>query len=387
MAQQNSPEAKTDLVMDEAIAKGWEVPEFTIKEIRDAIPAHCFRRDTFRSFTYVLHDFFFIALLAYGASWIDTLSSTPLRYLLWSAYWVAQGIVGTGIWVIGHECGHQAFSPSKAINDGAGMVLHSLLLVPYYSWKFSHSKHHKATGHLTRDMVFVPKTRSERGLPPRDQDPELDGPHTAFDESPIAMLFGMFKMLSFGWIYYLLVDVTGQPGKTGWSSHFNPNCYIFEKDQFSEVMQSTAALFAVISGLAYAGQVFGSLAVIKYYVIPYFFVNGWLVLITYLQHTDPTLPHYTAKAWNFQRGAALTIDRSYGFLLNHFHHHISDTHVAHHFFSTMPHYHGEEATEHIKKALGKHYHYDPTPIAKALANSWTQCRFIEDDGDVRFFKN
>lgn len=32
------------------------------------------------------------------------------------------------------------------------------------------------------------------------------------------------------------------------------------------------------------------------------------------------------------RGALATVDRSYG-ILNYFHHHIADTHVAHHLFS------------------------------------------------------
>ena len=32
--------------------------------------------------------------------------------------------------------------PAQAINDGVGLVVHSLLLVPYYSWKHSHRRHH-----------------------------------------------------------------------------------------------------------------------------------------------------------------------------------------------------------------------------------------------------
>jgi omega-6 fatty acid desaturase (delta-12 desaturase) len=100
-------------IIDEAIERNWEIPDFTIKEIRDAIPAHCFRRDTFKSFTHVLHDFVIIAALAYLASYIDTIPSPAIRMALWPLYWTAQGIVGTGVWVIGHECGHQAFSPSK----------------------------------------------------------------------------------------------------------------------------------------------------------------------------------------------------------------------------------------------------------------------------------
>ena len=45
-----------------------------------------------------------------------------------------QGAVCTGLWVIAHECGHQAFSKYQTVNDAVGIVLHSSLLVPYFSW-------------------------------------------------------------------------------------------------------------------------------------------------------------------------------------------------------------------------------------------------------------
>jgi hypothetical protein len=38
--------------------------------------------------------------------------------------------------------------------------------VPYHSWRITHAKHHASTGHMTQDQVFVPRTRSELGLPP-----------------------------------------------------------------------------------------------------------------------------------------------------------------------------------------------------------------------------
>lgn len=71
-------------------------------------------------------------------------------------------------------------------------------------------------------------------------------------------------------------------------------------------------------------------------------------MITFLQHTHPSLPHYGEGEWDWLRGALATVDRSYGFLDVLFHH-IADTHVAHHLFSYMPHYHAQEATEAIKK--------------------------------------
>jgi fatty acid desaturase len=57
------------------------------------------------------------------------------------------------------------------------------------------------------------------------------------------------------------------------------------------------------------------------------------------------LPHYSDDEWDWLRGALATVDRSYGRLLNTLHHHIADTHVAHHLFSTMPHYHAQVGFE------------------------------------------
>ena len=39
-------------------------------------------------------------------------------------------------------------------------------------------------------------------------------------------------------------------------------------------------------------------------------MNHWLVSITFLQHTDPLLPHYSNETWNFANGALATADRN-----------------------------------------------------------------------------
>ncbi|EFA86687.1 hypothetical protein PPL_00489 [Heterostelium album PN500] len=353
--------------IDEAVQRGFDIPNFTIKEIRDAIPAHCFERDTLRSMSYVVHDFVIAGILFYLASYIDSIPSFALRMILWPVYWICQGIVCTGLWVLGHECGHQGFSAIK--------VGPQYLNILYLAQNINISVNY---GMGIREFV---------GLPAKKNDPEGDGPHKLFDESPIMTLLDMIKIFTVGWPIYLLTHLSGQSYSEAWTSHFNPTCALFEKKQFWDVIQSIAGVATMISILAYASKLYGSLAVIKFYVIPYLMVNFWLVLITYLQHTDPKMPHYREGVWNFQRGAALTVDRSYGWILDYFHHHISDTHVAHHFFSTMPHYHAEEATKHIKKVLGKHYIFDPTPIPKALWRSWRECRFVEDEGDVIFYKH
>lgn len=131
----------------------------------------------------------------------------------------------------------------------------------------------------------------------------------------------------------------------------------------------------------------GFVNVLMYYLVPYMVVNYHLVLITYLQHTDVYMPHFRGAEWNWLRGALCTVDRSFGAVLDHTFHHITDTHVCHHIFSKMPFYHAQEATEHIKRVLGPYYLKDDTSIAHALWRSFTCCRYVENDGNIVFYKN
>ena len=91
---------------------------------------------------------------------------------------------------------------------------------------------------------------------------------------------------------------------------------------------------------------------IKYYWVPLSFQGLMMVVITYLQHQDENVEVYEHDEWNFVRGQTQTIDRRYGFGLDTVMHHITDGHVAHHFFFTkIPHYNLLDATEPIKKLL------------------------------------
>jgi omega-6 fatty acid desaturase (delta-12 desaturase) len=107
------------------------------------------------------------------------------------------------------------------------------------------------------------------------------------------------------------------------------------------------------------------------------------VAITFLQHTDGTLPHFANSQWTFARGAAATIDRDFGFIDTHFFHHIVGTHVLHHLVSSIPFYHAQEATEAIKKVMGKHYHADrKTPLMTAFWRNQRDCQFVEESSGM-----
>ncbi len=56
-----------------------------------------------------------------------------------------------------------------------------------------------------------------------------------------------------------------------------------------------------------------------------------VIMITYLHHTDPVLPHYRAAQWTFARGAAATVDRPFlGWMGRWFLHDVAHYHVVHH---------------------------------------------------------
>jgi len=356
---------------------------FTIKEIRDAIPAHCFERSVLMSSAYVVADFAMISGLLYVAhyfnNYISPNTSWIVAIIFWNLLWFAQGAVMTGVWVIGHECGHQSFSKWKIVNNTVGYVLHTALLVPYHSWRFTHGMHHKNTSHMTRDQVFVPKTSTQvHGNGPEDV-------HNVIAESPIAVFMQIFITVTIGWPFYLATNAWGQDyGRH--TSHFNPNSAMFKPDQKLEIHLSNIGLLVMAGLLTMFGMTFSFDSLLKYYIVPYFWVNFWLVAITYLQHTDKRVPHFRGDEWNFIRGALSTIDRSYGPILNVVFHHIQDTHVAHHLFSQMPHYHAEEATECIKKVLGDYYLEDHRPFLQAMWSTWNECHYVDDHAPVVYYQ-
>jgi len=360
-------------------------PAFSLSDIRRAIPAHCFERNLVTSFGYVLYDLSIIAALFYLATKIETIVTvarfgsllTPLlQHALWICYWICQGSVMTGMWVIGHECGHGGFANTTLMNDIVGWTIHSLLLVPYFSWQISHRKHHSNTASLEHDEVFVPKKLEQISSVEEAKKDDDDRPLIAQLFSSLYRSLRIFFMLTVGWPLYLFTNATGNQtySKDAWVNHFSLNSPIYAdiRNGSTLVLLSDIGLLLVVAGLAVLSHFYSFGNVAYYYLLPYLVTNLFLVLITFLQHTDQALPHYDATEWDWLRGALATIDRDYG-ILNSVFHHITDTHVVHHLFSSMPHYHAMEATEAVKAVLGPYYIFDSTPVATALWQSYGEC--------------
>ena len=136
-------------------------------------------------------------------------------------------------------------------------------------------------------------------------------------------------------------------GRLG-SNHFWPRAPFSERlwpgRWAAKVVQSAAGVAGVLALLGLWARRCGAATVWAFYGGPYLVVNAWLIVYTWLQHTDVDVPHLADREFSYMRGAFLTVDRPYGRVFDWLHHKIGSTHVAHHIDCTIPHYHAQEAT-------------------------------------------
>lgn len=368
-------------------------------EVRSVIPEDCFVPETAKSLGYLGVSLAGTALCtAVGVSMNDTIGQSIWTLPIWTAYSAVTGTVAMGLWVLAHECGHGAFSPNKKLQDAIGFILHSALLVPYFSWQRSHAVHHQYTNHMELGETHVPEELSENGSYQTRQK-IID----QFGDENGMKIWGFiqgFLHLGVGWPGYLLLGATGGPDR-GMTNHFypyplstppNPKKELFPGNWKEKVYQSDIGIAAVAGALVAWSATRGFGEVMALYGGPLLVINAWLVLYTWLQHTDTDVPHFTDEDHNFVRGALHTIDRPYDKmdpwgLIDFLHHKIGSTHVAHHFDSSIPHYKAQVATEAIAKNFPELYLYEPTPIFEALWRVCKGCVAVEKRGDKYVWKN
>lgn len=389
-------------------------------ELVDSKPSYIISAISQKNIPYILYYNFNINTLIYSITLIS----------LWISYILLQGIWGTGLWVLGHSAGHFSMHSSIVVNNIIGFILHTLLQVPYFSWQHTHHLHHIHTGDIEYDEVHIPEHINEifpsykYGYLNNEkyiQEYDIEGIKNNYitqdsinkriekntntivkykwnrflvELHTILCHYNFFHRLImftfnniFGWFAYLLTNASGRKIHTKNSippNHFLPNSPLFPSSISHKVIISTVSILVVILVLIVLLQYISWELVILLYVGPYIVVNYWLVVITYLQHTSTSLPHFSHKSWNFIQGSLSTIDRSYGKFLNWAFYHIQDTHVIHHLFERLPHYNAVEATKILSEYIGPYYvksidEEDFLGVHKSLWRTIYDCNFVSED--------
>ncbi|KAK3042097.1 hypothetical protein RJ639_001799 [Escallonia herrerae] len=356
-------------------------PPFKLADIRAAIPKHCWVKNPWTSMSYVARDVLVVFGLAAAAAYFNS-------WAVWPLYWVAQGTMFWALFVLGHDCGHGSFSNNPKLNSVVGHLLHSSILVPYHGWRISHRTHHQNHGHVENDESWHPLSEKI---------------YKCLDPATRRLRFTLpFPMLAYP--FYLWGR---SPGKAG--SHFDPNSDLFVPNERKDVITSTVCWTAMAAILVGLSSVMGPVKLLQLYGIPYWINVMWLDLVTYLHHHghEDKLPWYRGKEWSYLRGGLTTLDRDYGWI-NNIHHDIG-THVIHHLFPQIPHYHLVEAvtnigfligfiwfvtskTEAAKPVLGKYYREPkkswrlPVHLLGLLVKSMKKDHYVSDTGDVVYYQ-
>lgn len=323
--------------------------DFTINDLRDCIPPRLWVRSAGKSFAYLARDILAISALGTAFTALNT-------WYMWPVYWMLQGSMFFALFNIGHDCGHNSFSSNTRLNAFVGLIVHSFLLVPYYGFRKSHRIHHCNHAHPEKDESWRPLS--------------TDNPSSVLVRTCLPLFCLSFPL-------YLCFPV----------SHFDPRSRFFSPSDARPVVASSACVLLWLCCLS----CFSLSNVLNLFVAPYVVFAAWLSAVSYLHHHGERMPWYRGEAWTFLRGSLSTVDRDYG-VFNAIHHDIG-THVVHHMFPQLPHYHLVEATECIRRVLGPHYREPekckggiPTHLLKPLLSSLRRDHYVSPTGPVVFYR-
>nr|GEX02615.1 fatty acid desaturase, type 1 [Tanacetum cinerariifolium] len=338
-------------------------PPFEYNDLKKAIPPHCFTVSLKRSFYVLFHDLFIVCTLYCIASNYIRILPRFLSFIAWPLYWIFQGAKLGGLWMLAHECGHQSLFSYHWLDDTIGFLLHSFVLTPYFSFKYSHRAHHTHTNSIEYDESHNPKRKSD----------------TLYNEilnNPIGLVFTILFRLTLGYPSYLIFNYGGRKYDEGFASHLYPQSPIFKDSQRGQIFLSDVGVFVVLYAYYRVIMAQGAIWALYVYGIPWFIMGAIVMVLTYLQHNHPSIPHYDSTEWTWMRGALSAIDRDIGFMLVK---NKTDHHVVHHLFPAIPRYHAHEATEALKPILGDYYKYDGTPTIQAFWREMKECIYVEPD--------
>ncbi|MFW7380454.1 MAG: fatty acid desaturase [Oligoflexus sp.] len=355
----------------------------SLQDINRLLPKHLREVDPWRSLWSLCTSSVLIFLsMAIGYYLLETFGFTSVwSYPLFFAYSFVIGTCLVGYWILAHECGHGSFIKPKWLEDSIGLILHTTCLIPYFAWARSHLLHHANHGHLEKDTAYVPvvdgslKSRFIYQLPRR-----LLGQKFS---NAVYILLAVF----IGWPLYLLAGLTG--GKFLGLNHFVP----LTKKSFDPFPGWQLKLKVLVNTIVYAFWVCAiiqlllsehAVTVFWLYVLPLFWVNAWLIVYTFLHHTDDRSYWLDQKTWSFTEGAFSSIDRSYWSVTNFLHHNIGRYHVYHHLNSKIPHYHGKEATRLIQQAYPEFHRFDQTHPLRALWRAVGTAGVVAKKSDGRY---
>lgn len=251
----------------------------------------------------------------------------PLHLIL--IIFAGLGIVG--MFVLGHDCGHYAFSRHRWINDLVGFMLFIPLCNSFFAWRAFHNFHHQnnQTRKVDPDWPELLITDKEKTLTPWHQKLAIRlGPG-----SPIGLFIGFWVGMLKRNLFSLLI----------------PQKKMTFKDMSRLYSLNLISALASAAFVYYYYQVLGQNKLIVVYLLPVLVAASTGAFLTFIQHSHPE--SYVFDKENFDSTLSQvhsTVNVTFPKLFEYLWLDIN-IHVPHHILPSVPWYHLKTANNLLKE--------------------------------------
>jgi len=306
----------------------------TLSRLRSALPADVFRLSPRRAWFGLARA---CATVAAGELLLANVHVEPSATVLWQipalllGWFVVMAGMG-GFFIIGHDCGHEAFSRRRWVNSLIGHVCMSPNLTSFHGWRLSHAHHH-ARAQLRGDDTDWPEqmlTHEEYARAPRLVRVQARAAYG----SPVGLMVGFF---------------VGMIRRTAMRRLY-PQVKLGARAR-RELSMSTIVVFLTCGAMAVTLLVtMGTWAMLKHYLIPLYLGMVTGAFFTYLHHSGEGALVFDEASWTPVRGQVVsTFDVRFPVWLEVLFFHIN-RHPAHHLSPRIPWYNLPRAMDALRQA-------------------------------------
>lgn len=237
-----------------------------------------------------------------------------------------------GLFILGHDCGHEAFSRRRAVNTLVGHLCMSPILTGFHGWRLAHAHHH-ARAQLRGDDTDWPERMLARAEFEQASRRVRLATRAGYG-SPVGLLVGFF---------------VGVVRRTAMERLF-PQVKLGARARRDLRVSNLAMAFATGSIVAFLFVTLGFAGVMKHYAIPLYMGMVVGALFTYLHHSGEGALVFDATSWTPVRGQVVsTFDvrfaRSFEALFFHI-----NRHPPHHLSPRIPWYNLPRAMDALRAA-------------------------------------
>lgn len=315
----------------------------TLRKIRQAIPPECYQiHEGFalwslaRAVTTSLCFLFLLTQLPLTANW-ELLWQLPLLLILWFLF--ALSLVG--LFVLGHDCGHHAFSKHRRRNYLVGHIAMSPFMLGFHNWRIAHNHHHAFTQMRNNDTDWPEQMVTQAEY---QQQPWLKKAHSRVGfGTPVGLVVAFWVSTA-----RRLFIPLGFP-------QIRLNQLFRQQLRFSNVVTLVCST-AAVSAIFYWG---GWWVFCKYYLIPICIGNTVGSLFTMLHHTNADSLVFEPKDWTPFRGQVVsTFEVRFPWWMEYLCFDIN-IHLPHHLGPQIPWYHLRQASQALKDAYPEYHQERP----------------------------